>query len=221
MATNIDFIYLHGFASSPTSGKARFFQQQLKGKNLPIRVPDLNVPSFAHITLSAMIERLRQEVQASKADHLNLIGSSMGCAVALHFMDRAPERERIAKLLLLAPAFDFLENRRRQLGEAGLARWKETGSLTIYHYGFERDYEVGYELIEDLTQYDSYRVGVNAPIFIVHGLQDASVSYQQSIRFTEGRENVSLLLTNADHQLNSDRALALIWKQACQFFDIG
>ncbi|MBZ0188411.1 MAG: hypothetical protein K8F91_19340 [Candidatus Obscuribacterales bacterium] len=44
-------IYLHGFASNPTSNKARFFAKNLKSKGYDVLVADLNQPLFEMLTL--------------------------------------------------------------------------------------------------------------------------------------------------------------------------
>jgi predicted esterase YcpF (UPF0227 family) len=39
-------IYLHGFASSPHSGKATYLAERLRARGMDVRVPDLNQPAF-------------------------------------------------------------------------------------------------------------------------------------------------------------------------------
>lgn len=40
------YIYLHGFASSPDSAKARFIRDRFLEKQIALIVPDLNNPRF-------------------------------------------------------------------------------------------------------------------------------------------------------------------------------
>lgn len=199
----VNLVYLHGFASSPGSNKAQEFRRRLAERGVLLHIPDLNVPDFEHLTLTAMLARVAETVRALPPGSVGLIGSSMGGLVALHFADRYRDREgaRVEKLLLMAPAFDFMENRQRQLGDEGLARWRESGWLDVSHYGSETTRRVHYGLVEDIQGYDSYAVQVDVPVLIFHGTNDASVDYRQSVRFAESRPNVDLRLLNSDHQL--------------------
>ncbi|NWF69508.1 MAG: alpha/beta fold hydrolase [Chloroflexi bacterium] len=195
-------LYLHGLASSPASNKGRFYAQRLAQHGFNVRVPDLNVPDFEHLTLTAMLARVAEEMRAlPAAGGVALIGSSMGGLTALHFADRyrAQEGARLEKLVLLAPALDFLDNRRKQLGDLDL--WRAQGYLNWLHHSYGEERRLHYGLIEDAQQYDSYAVRLDLPILIYHGLHDASVDYQQSVRYAYQRPHVDLRLLDSDHQL--------------------
>ncbi|HLA44131.1 MAG TPA: YqiA/YcfP family alpha/beta fold hydrolase, partial [Aggregatilineales bacterium] len=182
----VNIIQLHGFASSPASSKAAYFREKLLQKDIHLRVPDLNVPDFEHLTLTAMIERTTQEIAACPPGEVVLIGSSMGGAVAMHTFDRKPETaQRVHKMVLLAPAIDFRANRLNQMGEAGLQRWKESRWLEVEHYAYNEKRQIHYGLIEDLEQYDGYSVTIDIPILLIHGTHDESVNYRGSVRFAE------------------------------------
>jgi len=47
------FVYLHGFASSPSSRKARFFAERFRELGIGLEVPDLAEGDFRNLTLSA------------------------------------------------------------------------------------------------------------------------------------------------------------------------
>ncbi|MFQ3535587.1 MAG: YqiA/YcfP family alpha/beta fold hydrolase [Aggregatilineales bacterium] len=214
------FIYLHGFASSPASGKAQAFKAHFAERRLPLHIPDLNVPSFEHLTLTAMIEAVAALVRRLPDGPVNLIGSSMGGTVALHFADRLKQAEggRVARLLLLAPALDFHANRINQLTEEGVRAWRQSGWLTIFHYGENTERRVHYGLLEDILTYDSFAVQLSQPILIYHGVHDESVDYRQSVRFAQNRSNVALRLVESDHQLHDQ--VETIWAEAVQFFNL-
>lgn len=55
--------------------------------------------------------------------------------------------------------------------------------------------------MEDLMQYNSFKVKFETPTLIIHGRQDESADHRQSVRFTEGRPQVRLQLVDADHSL--------------------
>jgi uncharacterized protein len=194
----MNILYLHGLASSPNSSKARFFAQNL---GAPVVVPDLNAPSFEQLTLTAMLARVAETVDALPAGELALIGSSMGGLTALHFADRYRVTHPVSRLVLLAPALDFIDNRSRELTAEGLEQWKRDGSRKWFHYGYNEERAIHYRLVEDVAGYDSYAVQLDIPVLIYHGLHDESVDYRQSERFAQGRASVDLRLLDSDHQL--------------------
>jgi hypothetical protein len=197
-------IYIHGFTSWPGTSKGAFFKARLAEHNVPLRLPDFNVPSFERLTLTAQIEKLAQEVSACPDGEIFLIGSSMGGGVTVHFMDRFPqEANRVTKVVLLAPALDFMQNRQRQLGDEGIRRWRETGYLEVRHNADSQIKQLHYGLMEDLMQYNSFKVKFETPTLIIHGRQDESVDHRQSVRFTAGRPHVRLELVDADHSLGA------------------
>lgn len=218
MAVNV--IYLHGFASSPASGKAALFKERFRALGLPLRVPDLNVPTFERLMFTAMLQRVAEEVRACPPGPVYLIGSSLGGLVALHFTDRyrTVEGARVERLFLMAPALDFVSNRSQQLGEDGLRRWRETNTLPVSHYGYNENRSVHYALYEDISGYHSYDVRLELPILIVHGKRDESVNHEQSVRFAAGRSNVDLRLVDSDHSLMDQ--MDMMWDISLDFFGL-
>lgn len=213
-------IYCHGFASSPSSTKANIFARRFEERGTAIRIPDLNVPNFEHLTLTAMLQRVADEVRACPAGAIHLMGSSLGGAVAVHFADqyRDAEAVRVGKLLLMAPALDFMANRQRQLREEGMARWKETGWREVYHFGYKEQRRLHYGVHEDSLAYDSFGVSLDLPILIYHGTRDETVDYRQSVRFAENRPNVQVHLLDSDHELLDQ--VDVIWEGALAFFGV-
>jgi uncharacterized protein len=95
------FVYLHGFASSPNSRKARFFEERFNELGIGLEVPDLAEGNFRNLTLTAQLNVVSRLCSGQPA---SLIGSSMGGYLAALYAARHPEVER---LVLLAPAFSF------------------------------------------------------------------------------------------------------------------
>jgi hypothetical protein len=212
--------YLHGFASSPQSTKARDFAQRFAAHGLTLHVPDLNVPDFEHLTLTAMLSKVAQEVRALSDDEVFLIGSSMGGAVALHFAARYghAEAQRVRRLFLMAPAFDFAANRWRDLGEQGMAEWRMRGWFSFFNYAAGGLKQVHYGLYEDLQQFDSFSLKLDLPIMIYHGKRDESVEVEQSIRFAQAHPNVQLYVVDSDHQLLDQTDI--MWESMLDFFGL-
>ena len=80
-------IYLHGFASSPASSKAKRFGRELAARGVGFSCPDLNEPAFDTLTVTRMLDAAAGAI-AEAAGPVALVGSSLGAFVALHAADR-------------------------------------------------------------------------------------------------------------------------------------
>ena len=49
-------VYLHGFASSPQSTKARFFAEKFARAGIPFAAPALDAGDFQNLTVSAQMQ---------------------------------------------------------------------------------------------------------------------------------------------------------------------
>ena len=58
----VNFIYLHGFASSPNSNKAKKISNRFTQLQIPLKIPDLNAGDFSHLTISRQIEQIKREL---------------------------------------------------------------------------------------------------------------------------------------------------------------
>jgi uncharacterized protein len=207
-------IYLHGFASSARSTKARLLAERLAQYGIGLESPDFNLPSFQTLTITRMLEQAREAI-ARGPGPVVLIGSSLGAFVAVHAAARHREVDR---LILLAPALDFATNRMRDLGSEGLARWKADDRLDIFHYGYGRVMPVGYALYEDAGQYDALGLDVPMPALVFQGTRDTVVEPSVAERFAASRPNVTLRLLDDDHQLLA--SLPLIWEESREFLGL-
>src|SRR5258708_855815 len=124
-------IYLHGFASSIHSGKATYLGQRLRAQGVDVEIPDLNLPDFATLTVTRMLERTRALIEAATGP-VAVIGSSLGGFVAVNAAVKWPER--VGRLVLMAPALDFSAQGLSGPGGADIAEWKRTGRLTGFHF---------------------------------------------------------------------------------------
>src|SRR5438105_2837102 len=116
-------IYLHGFASSPHSAKARYFRDRLERAGATVSIPDLAAGDFEHLTLTAQLAAI-DRLAAGRT--VSLIGSSMGGYLAALY---AARHETVDRLVLLAPAFSFARRWHTWLGADGVAQWRERGAI--------------------------------------------------------------------------------------------
>jgi len=191
-------LYLHGFASSPASSKARFFRERLTRAGFTVEVPDLAAGNFERLTITGQLEVIAGAAAGATAgEPVTLIGSSMGGYLAALYAARRPETARV---VLMAPAFGFARRWRERLGAAAVEEWKRTGALEVFHYGEGRNCKLGYGLLEDGERYEDYPE-VTQPCLIFHGVHDDVVPAQYSRDFAAGRSNVRLELMDSGHDL--------------------
>lgn len=206
-------VYLHGFASSSRSSKAAFFASKLRALGHELHTPDLNQPDFSSLTITRMIDQASSIINSRPAEPVTLIGSSLGGFVAVQTALARPQR--IARLILLAPALEFDRHRLRDLGDRGVDEWRRTNRLDVFHYGYGRIMSVGYELFADAQRYDCLNARLLMPIQVFQGRDDTAVDPVTVERWSKARRNVELHLLDDDHQLGA--SLPYIWKEFERF----
>jgi uncharacterized protein len=202
------FVYLHGFASSPSSRKAQFFEERFGELGIGLEVPDLAENNFRNLTLTAQLNVLDE---VCRGEPVSLIGSSMGGYLAALYAARHTE---VQKVVLLAPAFSFASRWPETLGEEAMEQWKRTNTLRVFHYSEGREVDLGYQLIEDAQQYEAYPE-VRQPVLIFQGLHDTVVPPGYAERFATGHANAGLRLLDSDHDLVN--VLDVMWRETEAF----
>jgi pimeloyl-ACP methyl ester carboxylesterase len=187
-------VYLHGFASGPTSKKAQFFRERFAQLGIGLDIPDLADDNFERLTITGQLSVIERACRGQPA---TLIGSSMGGYLAALFAGRHAEVE---KLVLMAPAFCFSTRWPQTLGKATMEEWQRSGVLKVFHYGEGRTVELGYQLIEDGRQYEDYPQ-IGQPTVIFHGKNDTAVPADLSVQFASRHPQTQLHLMESDHEL--------------------
>ena len=208
LAQRLRVLYLHGFASAPTSRKASFFAAKLRELGFHVDIPDLAQNNFRGLTLTG---QLRVVEQLANNAPVILIGSSMGGYLASLYAAKHPEVDR---LILLAPAFAFYQLWISQTPEAELARWKKSGSVDVFHYGVGRNMPLDYGLLADAEQYQAFP-GFKQPALIFHGECDNAVPIQYSVDFVNLHPNARLVRLHSGHELTD--VLDRIWQDSEDF----
>ncbi len=205
------FIYLHGFASSPQSTKAKDLGDRFTQRHLSLAIPDLNQDNFTDLTLTRQLRQVEADFLTT-GQPVTLIGSSFGGLTAAWLGQTHPEVERV---ILLAPAFGFLSHWITRLGYQQMQQWKDEGFLPVYHYGEEKMLPISYGFAEDAAQYRESEIQREVPTLIVHGTQDEVIPLQASLDFASTRPWVKLLQLESDHSLR-DQSEA-IWQAIVEF----
>jgi pimeloyl-ACP methyl ester carboxylesterase len=209
--------YLHGFASSAHSTKARYLAGRFDAVGVTLKCPDLNEPDFSTLTTTRMLERVADEVAALDHQAVVLIGSSLGAAVAIHAAARMPDR--IARIVLMAPAVLFPRDAARVLGAERFDQWRRTGVLDVLHHADGVTRPLNYAFYEDSLQYDAMAAVVPQPTLIFQGLRDAAVDPRVVERYAAARPHMQLTLLDDDHQLLA--SLPRMWDDMRTFLELA
>lgn len=206
-------VYLHGFASGPQSGKARFFAERFRAAGIAFEAPALDGGNFEGLTISGQLEVVDKAVGGGP---VVLIGSSLGGYLAALYAAR--HAEAIEKLVLLAPAFQFPSRWRARYSESELERWKRNGTMPFFHYSFNEERGLGYQIVDDALQYED-EPAFRQPALVLHGRNDDVVPAALSKVFAEGHPNVTLRLVDSGHALTD--VLEELWAATAAFLEIA
>jgi len=209
------FIYLHGFASSPQSAKAEYLHSRFCDLQIPLPLPDLNQGDFSHLTITRQLGQVEAEFPPPPTP-VTIIGSSLGGWTATILAQRQPQCQR---LVLLAPALQFLSHWLPRLGEQTLNQWQSEGFLSVYHYGEKRSLPLSYDFIQDAQTYQNEPLNRPIPTLILHGSQDEVIPIESSRNFASGRPWVKLIELDSDHSLGN--VLPEIWSAIVAFCQLA
>jgi uncharacterized protein len=204
-------LFLHGFASSGRSTKAQFFRAKFSAlPQVEFHAFDFNPTprDFEYMTITGLINRLRQYLLDHDRGNVRIIGSSMGALVGLHYARRF---EGVEKMLLLAPALFYFSG---GLDEAALERWEKEGVRYVLHYAFKEEVPIRYDHHVDGLCFKP--VPPPAPITIIHGRNDTVIPVDISRKYAaDFPDRVRLFEIESDHQIN-DR-LEFLWEHVERF----
>ncbi|MEH2035447.1 YqiA/YcfP family alpha/beta fold hydrolase [Nostoc sp.] len=207
----MDYIYLHGFASSPNSAKARDISDRFTQIHTKLKIPDLNAGDFSQLTITRQIAQVAAEFN-NDSTPVTLIGSSLGGLTAAHL---GQQNLQVQRLVLLAPAFGFLSHWLPKLGDEEVQRWQQEKSIMVYHYGEERLIPLSYDFVIDAAQYQEKLLQRPIPTLILHGKKDEVIPVEASRDFARFRPWVQLIELDSDHALGN--VMEEIW-QAIHLF---
>lgn len=207
--------YLHGFASGPGSTKGQFLHARLAALGIELLRPDLTRGDFSHMTIGGELAAVEDLARAHPGP-LTLVGSSLGGYIAALYAARRPER--IERLVLLAPAFDFGRQFTASLEPDALARWRATGWREFHHYGEQRACPLSIGVLDDAATYEAFP-DVHVPTLVFHGRRDTVVDPALSETFARGRPHVERELLDSDHELRD--VLEPMWERMRTFLRLA
>jgi pimeloyl-ACP methyl ester carboxylesterase len=169
---------------------------------------------FADGTVSRWRDDALAVIDTLTEGALVLVGSSMGAWITL--LAAAARRERIAALLLIAPATDFTEallwarlpdEIRSEIMEKGV--WMRPSIYDAERYPITR------RLVEDGRRHlllDRGPIAPGCPVRILQGMRDPDVPWQHALKLAETLEgDVSItFVKEGDHRLSTPSDLKLL-----------
>ena len=210
-------VYLHGFASGPQSRKAQFFGCKFREAGVPFEVPELDQGKFEKLTITGQLNVVDETVsRASVAPGpMVLMGSSLGGYLAALYADQHPRK--VDRLVLMAPAFEFLERWKNRLNAQELAQWKQQGWAPVFHYASNSERRLGYQFLADGAQYPA-TPDFHQRALILHGTEDEVVPSRVSYDYALEHAHTRLALFKSGHELTD--VLEELWTEVAAFLEI-
>ncbi len=188
-------VYLHGFSSAPGGNKGTFARRWAEERGIPFHAPDLNLPTFEALTLTAQVVAV-ENLLRTLPDPPVVVGSSLGGFIATAVAQRGA---RVHALLLLAPAIRFAA---RRLASPAWATYRARGEMQVFHHGAGTLLQLGPQLLADLPHWvddDTWRIPV--PTVILHGRRDEAVPLAESEAYRDRNPAAVLQILEDDHGL--------------------
>lgn len=205
-------LYLHGFASSPNSVKAKYFARKLQDIGIKYQILDLNLGDFSKLTPTKALIYIKNLI---RNEETILIGSSLG---GLYGLITAEQEQMVCKLILLAPALEINSLWNAIIGVDNLKKWKEQGSLPIYHYGCGQTIPLAYSFLTDLAKYQDHGFSRQIPALVFHGINDATIPYIVSKRYAD--DNAAAIFHQLDSNHSLEDSLEYIWEHSADFIGV-
>ncbi len=198
--TEIDIIYLHGFASSPASKKAEIFKTRFGQLSIPLIVPDLQEGNFKALTISSQVRVVQKIIDSRAGRRFAVIGSSMGGYLAALL---AQLNADVEALYLMAPGFNFIERWKKNLFNIPPESFQLPEFIDVFHYGYNKNVTMSTGIFKDAEKWEGLSLDRQLPTRIAHGLHDDTVDINVSREFVKDRPWRSLAELDSDHSLLS------------------
>ena len=204
-------LYLHGFASGPSSFKARTLRERFAAEGVALETPDLTpgADGFERSTPLTMLGVAEARLRAAPGPH-TLLGSSLGGYLSAVAASRSPAVER---LVLLAPAFRLFARWSARLTPAELADWRARGLETKHHVTNSLR-RIGWAFHEDAATLPEYPE-VTVPTLVLAGTRDEVVPIEDVRAWVSRTPSARLVELDDGHELVA--SIDRIWEEARAF----
>jgi pimeloyl-ACP methyl ester carboxylesterase len=204
-------VFLHGFRSDCDGSKAIALAQHAEQRGYSWLRFDLSGHGLSDgdFTAFTITDALRDTLAVLKAlapRPVILVGSSLGGWLSVLAAQHAPRQ--VQAMLLIAPAFNFIQHFLADLPAEDLRRWARRGFRRFSDPYQATTYTLGYEIVRGLHRYDvlSEPVRLDCPLSILHGDQDELLPLTNTMRFADLARAPALrvkVVAGGDHRLTS------------------
>jgi len=171
--------------------------------------------TFTDYTLSDWIEdaltvlrTIQESSLGAPTPEFTLVGNSLGSWIAWLVAQEFPT---VDELILVAPAFNMMGERAKQISDERRHAWHTTGWMPWDDDALHKDWPLSWKWVEESERYwaQTFSSLRRVKTTILHGLQDTVILPAGSWRFVEEllRHDpefpIELLLKNGDHRLSS------------------
>ena len=203
-------LFLHGLLSDAEGDKSMTLWHEAQKHHrswvrFDMRAHGQSDGTFDEFTISRALEDTQLVCDMFPDRPKILVGSSMGGWVAAQLgTNRALS---IAGVVLIAPAFSFMEQLFQSLEPEQQQQWISQGSWTFDGDGIDGGFALSHAAVVDSRPYDLLEnpVSYNCPVRILHGQLDDVVPAKQSLDFEQrlpAQTDIEVqILPNADHRL--------------------
>lgn len=190
-------LYLHGFASGPSSTKAQILKSRFAEAGVELTLPDLTPgdDGFERSTPSSMLAIAERLLEGAAPPHA-VIGSSLGGYLAAVAASRDPSIDR---LVLLAPAFRLFERWSARTGPDDRARWRREG-LEVDHHASGRKRRLGWQFHEDAQRFPAFPE-VRVPALVFAGRRDDTIPLEDVEAWVARTPTARLVVLDDGHEL--------------------
>ncbi|HSE60130.1 MAG TPA: alpha/beta fold hydrolase [Nitrospiraceae bacterium] len=165
--------------------------------------------TFSDYSLSDWIADARAVVSLLQdGPRLTIVGNSIGGWIAWLI---AQDCSIVERLVLIAPAFNMMGERAKEISVERRDRWKTTGWMPWDDDPLHKDWPLAWQWVEESERYwaESFLKLQRVKTTILHGLQDRVIQPAGSWRFVgevlrrDPKFPIELLLKTGDHRLSS------------------
>jgi pimeloyl-ACP methyl ester carboxylesterase len=213
-------LFITGFLSKRWGNKSKALAQWCEEKGWGFCCYDVrgfgdSEGTFTDYTLSDWIADARVVLSMLKEGApITIVGNSFGGWIAWMM---AQECSAVEKLILIAPAFDAIGVRAREISADRRKRWRETGWMPWDDDPVHKDWPLSWKWVEESEAYWKSSFDRLRPVntTILHGLQDTVILPSVSGEFVKQLLEhdpafpVELQLIPGDHRLSSPEHVEL------------
>ncbi len=203
-------VFVHGFRSEMAGQKSTALARDAQRRRrswlrFDLRGHGRSEGKFESFRVSAALDDLLAVLDMVAARPVILVGSSLGGWLAALAATMRPEQ--IAGMLLIAPAFNFVQMIYGALSDAELQAWRKRGLREFEDRYGGAPFALQYDVLADAMAFDVFKSPgtIQCAVRIVHGADDDVVPYHVSERFVEetGVSDIRLeVVPGVGHRLN-------------------